>query len=66
MNGDGSISYTAQGYGTDPCPGCDGPLLPGQQRTVVPGVWIPWHAVCYRADPCTFCGENHADGTCLL
>lgn len=62
------VSYTAQGFGTDPCPGCGEPLTPGQKRTTVPGVWMPWHAVCFEAPAkrCACCGENHADGSCLL
>jgi hypothetical protein len=60
------VSYVAKGYGTEPCPGCGENPTPGQRRTVVPGVWIPWHAVCFEAPRCACCGENHPDGSCLL
>lgn len=56
---DGSIIYTAQGYGTEPCPSCGEPLTPGQARQVMPGVWRPEHAACCECGPeCT--------GRCLL
>ena len=67
---DGSITYVAQGYNTDPCPGCGEKLTPGQQRQVMPGVWLPHHSACWGPElDCDWCDERHPhphDGSCLL
>jgi hypothetical protein len=66
------ITYVAKGYGVDPCPGCGEKPQPDQPRTVVPGEWVPWHALCFDIKDellCDWCDEMHApphDGTCLL
>lgn len=60
---DGSITYTAQGYGTEPCPVCGEQLQPGQQRQVMPGVWRPHHSDCWTAEPCCLLT---CTGRCLL
>lgn len=57
-------SYPGQGYGVEPCPRCDGPLLPGQPREVDEGDWRPRHAVCPTG--CGMCGGPHQTGVCLL
>lgn len=63
------VYYTGTGYGVEPCPGCGGPLEPGQERVTEPGVWRPHHADCLGASPCTYCEVVHPlphDGSCLL
>ena len=62
---DGSITYVAQGYNTDPCPGCGEKLTPGQQRQVMPGVWVPHHSACWAPDTGCECGPR-CTGRCLL
>ena len=62
---DGSITYVAQGYNTDPCPGCGEKLTPGQQRQVMPGVWLPHHSACWAPDTGCECGPR-CTGRCLL
>lgn len=42
------VTYVAPGYGVDACPGCGEKPKPGEERTVVPGEWWPWHTACYR------------------
>lgn len=60
-------TYRTSGYGVEPCPRCDGPLLPQQVREVVAGEWRPRHQRCPQIAVCGLCeGTNHQEGMCLI